>query len=57
MSDQKEEIHPEQVPLKFDTDPEKLKVETNSTKVTFQNCIYFNKYKLDLFGQNKIFLH
>ncbi|EJW83511.1 hypothetical protein WUBG_05579, partial [Wuchereria bancrofti] len=32
MSDRREEIQPEQVPLKCDTDLEKLKVETNSAK-------------------------
>ncbi|EFO25422.1 hypothetical protein LOAG_03067 [Loa loa] len=32
MSDRQEEIQPEQVPLKCNTDPAKLKVETNSAK-------------------------
>ncbi|VBB26966.1 unnamed protein product [Acanthocheilonema viteae] len=32
MSDRREEIQSEQVPLKSDTDPEKLKIETNSAK-------------------------
>lgn len=37
MSDRREEIQSEQVPLKSDADPEKLKIETNSAKVFFLN--------------------
>lgn len=39
MSGQREEIQPEQIPLKSDTDQEKQNVENNSSKVTFQSFV------------------